>query len=81
MWLPNDGVVNPTDVAMALSKKAREMGTIYLFILFLNVNYGYGFSFFNVGLHFPSHFDFGKTSKSKCHLNSVNNMILILLHR
>ncbi len=26
VWLPHDGVVNPTDVAMALSKRAREMG-------------------------------------------------------
>ena len=26
VWVPGDGVVNPTDVAMALSKKAREMG-------------------------------------------------------
>ncbi len=26
VWLPDDGVVNPTDVAMALSRKAKEMG-------------------------------------------------------
>ena len=28
IWIPDDGVVGPNDVAMAMAKKAKEMGKI-----------------------------------------------------
>lgn len=33
VFIPGDGVVNPTDVTMAMAKKAKEMGWLSIFLL------------------------------------------------